>query len=78
MVLKITDPVERKRWESHLKLVNSFKNHPDRYNAEQREIIKLSSEGKSIREIRATVPGSTEKLSTARARWRRLENVNNL
>ena len=78
MVLKITDPVERERWESHLKHVNSFKNHPDRYNAEQQEIIRLSAEGKSIREIRGIVPGSTEKVCAALARGRRLENVNNL
>ena len=78
MVLKITDPVERERWELHLKLVNSFKNNPNKYSAEQQEIIRLSAEGKSIREIRETVPGSTEKVCAALARGRRLEHVNNL
>lgn len=71
MVLKITDPVERERWEAHLRMTNSFKSNTKQYRADQQKVIEMTAEGKSLREIKEEVPGRVEKVLAARNRGRR-------
>lgn len=72
MVLIITDPIERKRWEAHLKMTQMCKKNTTQYKADEQKIIKMSASGASIKDIDKEVPGSMEKIITVRTRARRM------
>jgi DNA-binding NarL/FixJ family response regulator len=67
MVLIITDPIERARWEEHQRMHCHSKQCPERIQ----EIIRLSKEGKSIPEIRKEVRSSFGNVSNIRTNARR-------
>lgn len=67
MVLIITNPVERARWEEHLRIRSRAKRQPEK----TKDIIRLSNEGKSIKEIRKEVKGSFNTVTYVRKNARR-------
>lgn len=67
MVLILTNPIEKARREEHLRTCSRVKLSP----CKTEEIIKLSIEGKSIKDIKKYVHGSYNTVTYVRTNARR-------
>lgn len=67
MVIIVTDPVERQRWEQHLTKYVSSEKYPGR----DEKVIELSKKGYSINKIRAEIGGNVGYVTGVLTRARR-------
>jgi hypothetical protein len=67
MVLKISDPIQRKRWETHIKAHNHMRPKQDTIDT----ITVMTLNNVPLKEIKRVSAGQSELINTVRMRLRR-------